>query len=309
MPGLCIFEQVGNLVFENIRKSFSEVQALSGVSFEVPSGSLYGLLGPNGAGKTTLIRIITNIIAADTGRISFNGQSNTRLFSHQIGYMPEEKGMYRKMKVGEHLIYLARLKGLDKKEARQRIEHWFDRLKIDDWWQKSIRELSKGMQQKVQFIATVIHQPEILILDEPFSGLDPVNTELLKEQIFYLNREGVTILFSTHRMEQVEEICQRVVLINKGSILVEGDIPSLKDRYKQGIYVIEGNGKPFDSRDQFEFLTETSGRCRVQLKGDTGSNAVLESFLKAGWEVKGFREELPSLNEIFIDLVNNRHNA
>ena len=201
------------LKVENISKSYSEHQALTGVSMEIPKGSIFGLLGPNGAGKTTLIRIINQIIEADQGTIYFDGVPLNGDHIKEIGYLPEERGLYKKMKVGDHLMYLAQLKGLSRKGAKAAIGDWFDKFEISDWWGKKVEELSKGMQQKIQFIATVIHKPKLLILDEPFSGLDPINTNLIKDEIHQLQQEGVSIIFSTHRMEQVEEICEEIVLI------------------------------------------------------------------------------------------------
>jgi ABC-2 type transport system ATP-binding protein len=206
--------------FNLVCKSFGDVPALNDISFVIPEGSIFGLLGPNGAGKTTLIRIITHILAPDSGSITFQGKDLSALGYGFIGYMPEEKGMYRKMKVGEHLVYLGRLKGLSKSTAENRIKYWLNRLEADNWWDKKIQDLSKGMQQKVQFIATVLHEPKLLILDEPFSGLDPVNADLLKDEIFQLHQQGTTILFSTHRMEQVEEICDKIALIDKGKLII-----------------------------------------------------------------------------------------
>lgn len=297
------------LEFHDVKKSFGNVDALKQVSFSVPTGAMFGLLGPNGAGKTTLIRIITNIIAADQGTITCQGKSLADLGKQFIGYMPEEKGMYKKMKVGEHLVYLGQLKGLSKKEVKERIAFWFDRLKITDWWDKKIQDLSKGMQQKVQFIATVLHQPGLLILDEPFSGLDPINTEVIKEQIFYLNQQGTTILFSTHRMEQVEEICENVVLIDRGSVLVNDGVDRLKETYKKGIYDLSYSGSTLPESNLYEVLKESENNIRIKKHESVSTNDILKFALESGLSVNGFKEILPSLNEIFIDLVNKNEHA
>ncbi|MEM6380754.1 MAG: ATP-binding cassette domain-containing protein, partial [Bacteroidota bacterium] len=210
------------LQLENVVKTSGEYTAVDNVSFSVPKGSIFGLLGPNGAGKTSLIRIITTITRADQGTVYLDGEKLGSRHPSQIGYMPEERGLYKKMKVGDHLMYLARLKGLSKTEAKDKIDHWFNKFEITDWWDKKVEELSKGMQQKIQFIATVIHEPKLLILDEPFSGLDPINANLIKDEIYQLKEAGTSIIFSTHRMEQVEEICEYIVLINKGQNVLQG---------------------------------------------------------------------------------------
>ena len=290
--------------FSDVRKSFNDVHALNGVSFNVPAGSIFGLLGPNGAGKTTLIRIITKIFAADSGTILFNGISIHDQEYAAIGYMPEEKGLYKKMRVGEHLIYLARLKGMHAAEAKQRILFWFEKLEVPDWWNKKIEDLSKGMQQKVQFIATVLHQPKLLILDEPFSGLDPVNTEMIKNEIYELNKQGVTILFSTHRMEQVEEICSNIVLINKGNVVIEGGVKEIKNKFRKNLFEIScDNTESVQDTELFRLITKDANTCRIQLLTDACNNDVLQYFINNGMQISGFKEILPSLNEIFISLV------
>ena len=217
------------LKLENVVKNYDKHIAVNDVSFEVPKGSVFGLLGPNGAGKTSLIRIITTITGADQGTVYLDGKKIDSDAPSHIGYMPEERGLYKKMKVGEHLMYLAQLKGLSKKKAKEQIDHWFNKFEINDWWDKAVEELSKGMQQKIQFIATVIHQPKLLILDEPFSGLDPINTNLIKAEIDEMHRNGTSIIFSTHRMEQVEEVCEHIVLINQGKKILEGEVSAIKD--------------------------------------------------------------------------------
>ena len=298
------------MTFNGINKSFGEVQALKDISFSIPANSIFGLLGPNGAGKTTLIRVITKIFAADSGQIHFGGEIMHADDYSNIGYMPEEKGMYKKMKVGEHLIYLGRLKGLSKVKAKERAEYWLKKLNAADWWNKKLEDLSKGMQQKTQFIATVLHEPKLLILDEPFSGLDPVNAELIKNEIYNLHKQGVTIIFSTHRMEQVEEICKNIVLINKGSLVIDGEVSSIKNRFKENKYKIEFTGVPLISaNDNFDILEQDENSMIVKLKGDTSRNSLLQMFIQQNIEINLFQEILPSLNEIFIHLVNETNHA
>lgn len=290
--------------FREVRKAFSEVQALNGVTFNVPAGSIFGLLGPNGAGKTTLIRIITKILAADSGAIYFDGIPIKDQTYAAIGYMPEEKGLYKKMRVGEHLVYLARLKGLRASEAKQRIRFWFQKLEVPDWWNKKVEDLSKGMQQKVQFIATVLHNPKLLILDEPFSGLDPVNTEMIKSEIYHLNQQGVTILFSTHRMEQVEEICNNIVLINKGNVVIEGAVKDIKNRFRKNHFEIAfSTDAAIENTDLFRVIDSKPNTCRIQVRDDVSNNRVLQYFIDGGYQIATFREILPSLHEVFISLV------
>ncbi|MFN0275967.1 MAG: ABC transporter ATP-binding protein [Chitinophagales bacterium] len=297
---------MGNIMlFENVQKNFGDVQALQGVSFSIPEHTVFGLLGPNGAGKTTLIRIITKIFAADGGNVIFNGK-NIRNYEHAgIGYMPEEKGMYKKMMVGEHLIYLARLKGLSKKTAKEKIQYWLEKLQAADWWNKKIEDLSKGMQQKVQFISTVIHEPQLLILDEPFSGLDPVNAEMIKNEIYNLHQQGTTVLFSTHRMEQVEEICDSIVLINKGNVVIDGKVKEIKNRFREFKYNIgfehESN---LHSNELFTVEDISENNYTIRLKTDVKRNAVLQYCMNAGYEITHFEEIFPSLHDIFIKLVN-----
>ncbi|MBP9194395.1 MAG: ATP-binding cassette domain-containing protein, partial [Saprospiraceae bacterium] len=226
------------LSIENVRKVFHNYVALDQASFDVRKGSIFGLLGPNGAGKTTLIRIITGITRADEGQVLLDGVALNTHHPNEIGYMPEERGLYKKMKVAEQLMYLAQLKGMSNDEAKKSIRMWFERLGMQDWWNKKIEELSKGMQQKVQFVATVAHNPKLLILDEPFTGLDPLNADLLKEEIYQLNQKGVSIIFSTHRMEQVEEICNDIVLINKGKILINDSVAAVRNQFKEHKFII-----------------------------------------------------------------------
>lgn len=292
------------LTLEEVVKSYEKHLAVDEVSFEVPGGSIFGLLGPNGAGKTTLIRIITTIIRADSGRIFFKGEVLNSDHPSRIGYMPEERGLYKKMKVGDHLIYLARLKGLSKTQAKESIHHWLEKFEITDWWSKKVNELSKGMQQKIQFISTVVHEPELLILDEPFSGLDPINTNLIKSEIRKLQEKGTSIIFSTHRMEQVEEICEHIVLINKGQNVLEGKVDDIKNTYKQNIFQIEFEGELSQKLvSDRSIIEKSSNKIRIQLEEEQDSNALLNQFLKEGIKVLSFNEIFPSLNEIFIRQV------
>lgn len=286
-------------------KAYEKHVAVNDVSFEVPAGSIFGLLGPNGAGKTSLIRIITTITRADEGVVYLDGEKLNSRHPEEIGYMPEERGLYRKMKVGEHLTYLARLKGLSAKDARAKISAWMEKFGIEDWWDKKVEELSKGMQQKIQFIATVVHEPKLLILDEPFSGLDPVNTNLIKDEIHSLRGKGMSIIFSTHRMEQVEEICEHIVLINKGENVLEGKVSAVKDRFKQNLFELEYEGElPEGLLEQATVIHQKPGRLTVQVAETAESNTLLRAMLDRGVFVKRFQEILPTLNEIFIRQVN-----
>ena len=226
------------LQLTQINKEYSSVKAVDNVSFSVAGGSIFGLLGPNGAGKTSLIRIITGITHADSGQVLLNGLDTSVLKNPSIGYMPEERGLYKKMKVGEQLVYLCRLKGFTKKDAEAAVVYWMRKFEIESWWNKKIEELSKGMSQKIQFIATVVHKPSLIILDEPFSGLDPINSNLIKDEIIRLKNEGSSILFSTHRMEQVEEMCEEIVLMNKGKVVLNGHVNDIRNRFKENIYEI-----------------------------------------------------------------------
>ncbi len=298
------------LRLENVIKTYENHTAVNNVSFEVPKGSIFGLLGPNGAGKTSMIRIITTITGADSGTVYLDGEKLNNDHPGQIGYMPEERGLYKKMKVGEQLMYLAQLKGLSASAAKENIQYWFKRLNIEDWWDKKVEELSKGMQQKVQFIATVVHGPKLLILDEPFSGLDPINTNLIKDEIRRMNDEGVSIIFSTHRMEQVEEICEYITLINQGKIILGGKVDEVKQQFKENLFKIDFTGAvPADLASvnaadaDWEIVKQETGSMTVKVSNDDASNRVLNYFLKSGLHVSAFNEILPSLNEIFIKHV------
>ena len=292
------------LKIENVTKSYSNHLAVDQVSFDMPTGCIFGLLGPNGAGKTSLIRIITTITRADSGTVWLDGEPLSSEHPNYIGYMPEERGLYKKMKVGDHLLYLAQLKGLPKSKAKEEINHWLTKFEISDWWDKKVEELSKGMQQKIQFIATIIHRPKLLILDEPFSGLDPINTNLIKDEIYELNKNGTSIIFSTHRMEQVEEICERIVLINAGRNVLEGEVKAIKNQFKQNLFRIEFEGTlPAGIADHANIKSQNDHELVVQLEDERDSNKLLQYLLSQGVYVHAFNEILPTLNEIFIRQV------
>lgn len=292
------------LSLQNVIKDYKNHRAVDNVSFDMEKGKIFGLLGPNGAGKTSLIRIITSITAADSGRVLLDNEPINHRTPEHIGYMPEERGLYKKMKVGDHLIYLAALKGLDNRKSKERINYWMDRLDISSWYNKKVQELSKGMQQKIQFIATVLHEPSLIILDEPFSGLDPVNTNIIKEEIKRLNEEGASIIFSTHRMESVEEVCEDLVLINKGKVQLTGNVKDVKEQFKENKYelivgegssLISSNGIKVDSLDNNVYNLEGNSESEVL--------SFLKDQINADVRVKSFKEILPSINDIFIKLV------
>lgn len=292
------------LSIQNVVKRYDKHIAVDHVSFDIPRGCVFGLLGPNGAGKTSLIRMITTITAPDEGAILLDGQRLNERSPEQIGYMPEERGLYKKMKVGEHLLYLAQLKGLSEAEARKQIGHWLEKFEIQSWWNKKIEELSKGMQQKIQFIATIVHKPRLLILDEPFTGLDPINTNLIKDEIAQLNAEGTSIIFSTHRMEQVEEMCDYIVLINQGKNVLYGEVQDIKNQYKQHLYRVETSGEwPADFAEKFNLTSVQNGAATVQFTHEQESNSLLQYLVGKGTHVRSFNEILPTFNEIFIRRV------
>jgi ABC-2 type transport system ATP-binding protein len=292
------------LSLQHIVKQYDTYRASDDVSFDIPKGKIFGLLGPNGAGKTTLIRMITRILHPDSGSILFNGQALTDKHTENIGYMPEERGLYKKMKVGEHLIYLGRLKGLSKATAKQNVDRWLQKFGIESWFNKNIEELSKGMSQKIQFIATVLHNPDLLILDEPFSGLDPINSKLIEQEIRAMSKEGKTIIFSTHRMEQVEEICNDIVLINKGQKILEGEIKELKQRFRENKFHIAFNGDIREGLlDNLNVVAQSAGEITVRFSEEHKGNSLLRLFVEHGVEVSSFNEVLPSINEIFIRQV------
>ncbi|MDB4902461.1 MAG: ecsA [Mucilaginibacter sp.] len=298
------------LSIRNIVKQYAGHTALSGVSLEVESGQIFGLLGPNGAGKTSLIRIVNQITAPDSGEVFFNGEKLNQSHIERIGYLPEERGLYKKMEIGEQMIYLARLKGLSRDEAIKRLKIWFQKLGMETWWKMKIEELSKGMQQKAQFVATVLHEPDLIILDEPFSGFDPVNAEIIKDEILELNRKGATILFSTHRMESVEELCDAIALLDKSKKILSGKIRDIKNTYRNNIYIIEYTGEKinFNGAQPFELIDEKAGHendytIRIKLKAGSDSNEVLQ-YLIPKTHITRLQEVIPSMNEIFIEQVN-----
>lgn len=292
------------LSIKKVSKQYGNFVAVDEVTFDVPQGVIYGLLGPNGAGKTSLIRIINSITMADRGEILFNGELLRTTHQQRIGYLPEERGLYRKMNVQDQLEYLGQLKGMDRRTVRQRILHWYEVFGMEGWESKKIEDLSKGMQQKVQFVATVLHQPDLLILDEPFSGLDPVNTNLLKDEIRKLKESGTTILFSTHRMEQVEEICEKIALINRGALVLEGDIEVIKENYKDHLFEFVFGGDRLPDLAGAETLTSSvSNKVVVQFEGLEEANRQMQTWMNDGVVIREFREILPSINDIFIKLV------
>ena len=291
----------------NVVKRYAHHLALDEVSIQVPRGQIFGLLGPNGAGKTTLIRIINRITAPDSGEVRFDGHPSCPEDVYHIGYLPEERGLYKKMKVGEQAIYLAQLKGLSYREAKRRIQAWFEKFGIMPWWGKKLEELSKGMQQKVQFIITVIHEPELLIFDEPFSGFDPVNAELLKREILELRDKGHTILFSTHNMASVEEICDRIALINHSKVVLDGEVDAIRARFRDGTFdVLAAPGSRLAGCAACDVLatdeTPTGTRLTVRKRGGL-TNSELLTALAAQIEILNFAERLPSMNDIFIRTV------
>lgn len=292
---------------QDIVKCYANHKALDGVSIKVPQGKVFGLLGPNGAGKTTLIRIINRITAPDSGKVYFNGHLSQPDDIYNIGYLPEERGLYKKMKVGEQAIYLAQLKGLDKREATKRLKEWFDKFEITQWWDKKLEELSKGMQQKVQFVITVLHKPQLLIFDEPFSGFDPVNAELLKREILELKNQGHTIIFSTHNMSSVEEICDNIALINHSHVVLQGEVNEVRSQFKTNTYRLGLHmGDELSANSMFEILSseEKGGEHIYTIKKSSDiSNSQLLSSIAAANEVTSFSECLPSMNEIFIRTV------
>lgn len=293
------------LELHNLKKYYATQKAVDDISFSLEPGSIFGLLGPNGAGKTTLIRMITGILYPDTGEIVFEGKKFSSVSDiARIGYMPEERGLYKKMRIGEQALYLARLKGLSKKAALSKIREWFIKLEMQSWWGKKVEDLSKGMSQKLQFVTTVLHEPRLLILDEPFSGLDPVNTNLIKEEIFNLAKNGTTIIFSTHRMEQVEEICDHIVLVNKGRKILDGTVKQIKQDCKENHFRIGFEALPETTAGgSYDIVRQEENALVVEIKEGYKPTAVLQHFLQQNAPIISFNEILPSLNEIFIKKV------
>ncbi len=282
------------LEIKDVNKTYETKQVLHDISISVPKQSIYGLLGPNGAGKTTLIRILNQITMPDSGQIFLDGKPLSKNDIANIGYLPEERGLYKKMKVSEQAIYLAQLKGMDKQEADKRLRHWFIKFGIQNWWDKKVEELSKGMQQKIQFIVTVIHEPKLLIFDEPFSGFDPINVNLLKNEILELRDKGATILFSTHNMASVEELCDNIMLINQGKKILEGRVSDIKQQYKQHKYDVVY--KPFNGSEVTQLTVNA-----------TNPNELVRDIIEKG-EIISLNEILPSMNDIFINLVSASNN-
>jgi ABC-2 type transport system ATP-binding protein len=299
----------------NVYKVFSTTKALTDVSISVKEQSIFGLLGPNGAGKTTLIRIINQITAPDEGELFLEGRKMRQADVTRIGYLPEERGLYKKMKVGEQAIYLAQLKGLSRKDALHNLKGWFERFEMTDWWNKKVEELSKGMQQKVQFVTTVVHKPKLLIFDEPFSGFDPINANLLKKEILQLKNDGATIIFSTHNMGSVEELCDHIALINKSVKIVDGPTDEIRQRYKSNVFEIKyrGDFAQVDKRlgNRFKVLdhteSEKENKIRVQYLNGESNNELLQAILPAA-EILSFEEIIPGMNDVFIKAVNESNN-
>jgi ABC-2 type transport system ATP-binding protein len=286
----------------DLHKQFGTHKAVNGISCEVAYGNIFGLLGPNGAGKTTLLRMITGIFYPDSGSIVFDGKPfNAKEDILHIGYMPEERGLYKKMKVGEHAIYLAQLKGLSSTEAKKQVQLWFEKFGMETWWNKKVQDLSKGMGQKLQFVSTILHQPKLVILDEPFSGLDPVNSNLIKDEIFNLAKNGTTVIFSTHRMEQVEEICNHIILVNKGEKILDGTVANIKQQFKEHIFKVSLSA-PVDCTDQqlFSVIHQHNENYEIKMHPNVANNSVVGYFMNKDVQLQSFNEVLPSLNEIFI---------
>jgi ABC-2 type transport system ATP-binding protein len=297
------------LEINNIVKQYAQHRALDDISLSIKRGTIFGLLGPNGAGKTSLIRIITQITGPDSGTIFFNGEHLNPQHIEKIGYLPEERGLYKKMQIGDQMLYLAQLKGLSKEEAKRRIKHWFEKMEMQTWWNKKVEDLSKGMQQKVQFVATVLHQPELLILDEPFSGFDPVNADLIKKEILELHNNGTTIIFSTHRMESVEELCNNIALINKSKKILDGSLSEIKNSYRENKFKITYHSQE-DSIPTNEalFIVEHTKRINhsttlfIKILEDKTINEILSYLLKKV-EIRHVEEIIPSIHDIFVKEV------
>lgn len=289
---------------ENISKSFGDTQAVRDVSFDVPKGRIFGLLGPNGAGKTTAIRIINHILIADSGSVTINGEKVSPKTQSMIGYMPEERGLYKKMKVGEQLVYLAQLKGLTRAEAEQKTRYWLDRFEASGWYNKAVGELSKGMSQKIQFIATIAHNPDIYIFDEPFSGLDPINSEMLKEIVIDLREEGSTVLFSTHRMEQVEQMCDDICLFNNGKAVLQGNLREIKQKFGKNTVNIEfeGDHSFLDELEDVRINNRSTNYAEIRVLNGQNMQDILKTAMNHA-EIYKFERVEPSLTEIFISTV------
>jgi len=295
------------LKVSHIVKEYAKHRALDDVSLEVETGTIFGLLGPNGAGKTSLIRIINQITGPDEGEVFFDGEKLNQNHINKIGYLPEERGLYKQMEIGEQMLYLAQLKGLSRVEAAKRIKFWFEKMGMQDWWKKKVEDLSKGMQQKVQFVATVFHEPELIILDEPFSGFDPVNAEIIKDEILELNKKGSTIIFSTHRMESVELLCNHIALLNKSHKILDGSVKSIKNAYRNNTFYLETT-RAFDIANvkTFELLNSAKSdegeKIKIKLKDGFSTNDVLSELIPLTG-INYLEEVIPTMNEIFIEKV------
>jgi ABC-2 type transport system ATP-binding protein len=295
------------LIARDVTKRYTNHTALDKVSLTIPEKKIFGLLGPNGAGKTTLIRIINQIIAADSGEVTIFGERLQEKHIGSIGYLPEERGLYKKLKVGEQLVYLARLKGLSRKDAIDKSKAWIKKFDVAEWWNKKVEDLSKGMAQKVQFISTVMHEPRLIILDEPFSGFDPVNAQLITQEILDLKEKGCTIIFSTHRMETVEDLCDNIALINKSKTILEGSKKQVKENYRQNTFVVEHNGPFRLPADKYQLesqknIEENHYRSVIQIGQNLSSNQLIKDLIEVT-EVQSFNEKIPTMSEIFISLV------
>ncbi len=293
------------LELKNLQKHYATQKAVDDVSFSIKQGSIFGLLGPNGAGKTTLLRMITGIFYPDSGDLLFDGKpfDPQNDFVH-IGYMPEERGLYKKMKIGEQAMYLAQLKGLSKSESLEKIKYWFKKFEMESWWNKKVEDLSKGMSQKLQFVTTVLHEPKLIILDEPFSGLDPLNANLIKDEIYGLAQRGSTIIFSTHRMEQVEEICDHIILMNLGKKILDGTVTDVKQQFKENKFNVQFKGQPTELVRPISTIEhQEKQQLIVKINEGYTSNHVLNYLLQQDVLIERFNEILPSLNDIFIHLV------
>lgn len=294
------------LEVRSVSKSYSHHKALDDVSLSVPEGQIFGLLGPNGAGKTSLIRIINQITVPDQGDILFKGNSLSSEHIKTIGYLPEERGLYKKMKVGEQALYLAQLKGLSEREAKAALKEWFQKFDITQWWDKKVEDLSKGMAQKVQFIATVLHRPKLLIFDEPFSGFDPINANIIKDEIIKLREQGTSIIFSTHRMESVEELCDHIALIDKSKKILDGPVQQIKENYKEQIYVVDFSSSNLEFLkglpEAYKLLEQRNRQVDIQILNQTPASDLIR-FLIDKSDIKAFEEKIPSINEIFIRTV------
>lgn len=292
------------LIVKNVVKKYGDYVALKNVNITVPKGIIYGLLGPNGAGKTTLMRIINQITAPDSGELIFNGERLQKNHIADIGYMPEERGLYKKMKVGEQALYLAQLKGMSYNEAINKLKFWFDKLNILSWWHKRIEELSKGMAQKIQFVVTVIHEPKLLIFDEPFSGFDPINAALIRKEIIDLSKQGTSIIFSTHRMESVEEVCNYIALINKSETIIEGTIENIKNQFSNNSYEVIIENSELRENKLYNIISKKEGTFRISLKQSVSRKDALD-YINTNYKIISFKKEIPTMEEIFIKAVKN----